>query len=173
MQYVRYLAFLTLISASYKPISGVSSALKALHPNLNPEIAYKVTESVEKASIRYDVDPYLLIAIAFQESSFRHNLEEGPAGERGICQVRKIWAFNPHFVKEFGTLEEEDFDSIENSFLFAAWILNNAQQTYISQKDLPTWTYYNAQAKKARQRYFFKISKHLMKLGKTLQSVID
>jgi hypothetical protein len=167
MKRIIFLIILLMSSAALSvDLKDTVKAVGVLSPRLSKERAIQYSLGAVVAGNHYQVDPMLLIAIAFQESSLREKLPEGPAGERGICQVLKSWATNNKFRKEFGVVRDSDFDVASNNFKFAAWILHQNNHQYASRTELPAWTFYNAQARAARARYYAKVSYHLARVNR-------
>ena len=90
-------------------VAGITEAVTFLihrdpHPlRNNPARIAEISIALCDAGSRYDVDPYLLTAMAWRESTFRPNvlnLEKlGKAGEKGLLQVgREAAASCPHFM---------------------------------------------------------------------------
>lgn len=146
------------ISTTPEELAEAASALK---PSLSKEKALAIALGARQAAKRYGVDPFVLLSIAFQESTFRTNLPKGPAGELGMCQVLFSWSTNRAFRKEFGRRTEADFNVPSNSFLYAAWILDTVRTERGINGALPSWTYYNGYSLKARRIYFGRILRHL------------
>jgi hypothetical protein len=157
------------VAVALPPVADLMQAALILKPRMNASKATSLAIGARAAAKRYNVDPYLLLSIAFQESSFREGLPKGPAGELGVCQVIYSWASNPSFVKEFGHRTEQDFRSVSNSFKYAAWILHTVRKERKASPELPVWTFYNGYAVHARARYFKKVSVHLVAINGGLQ----
>ena len=150
-------------------VNHIVRAVSSLSPRISVQKAtyYAISAVLAAQSVHspdFYLDPVLLIAIAFQESSLRETLPEGPAGELGICQVRKSWRHNPAFIARFGEVSEASFNSASSSFQYAAWIMKENAKLYKKVGDLPTWTYYNSHSKNARTVYYIKVSLHLLVL---------
>jgi hypothetical protein len=68
-------------------LESVIAAILLVHPNPTPSIAkYYATVIVEHA-VPADIDPYLLVALAFRESNFNPKAESG-VGDYGLLQIR-------------------------------------------------------------------------------------
>lgn len=142
-------------------VEQVVSAITRLQPALDSVRQLGYALAITEAATKYGIDPFLLVAIAHQESSFRESLPEGSAGERGICQLLKGWAENPLFQQEFGTVMETDFDVPANSFMYAAWLLSTLRKERKGKGDLlPFWTFYNARNRDRRLEYYAAVSRH-------------
>jgi soluble lytic murein transglycosylase-like protein len=126
-------------------------------------VAYGI--AVHKASKRFDIHPALLISIAQQESGFRADLPEGPAGEIGICQILKSWLSHPELKKEFGQLTIKDLKKPVVSFQIAAWILKDLERR-VDNGPLPFWSYYNSPNYKHRLKYYQRVGKKMLALKK-------
>ncbi len=92
-------------------VSGITKAVTFLiqrDPHQlqnNPARIAEISVALCDAGSRYDVDPYLLTAMAWRESTFRPivlSLKKlGPAGEKGLLQVgREAAATCPHFMTD-------------------------------------------------------------------------
>lgn len=141
-------------------VAKIGKAIHQLHPNLAEHKYLQYAVGIYRASVRYALDPNLLVAIAHQETSFRENLPEGKAGELGICQIRKIWIDNPKFRKEFPAAQKGDLLNPEKSFLFAAWILSDLRKS-VKNHTIPYWSYYNAVSFGPRLRYYIAVNRYL------------
>lgn len=92
-------------------LAGITKAVTFLihrdpHPlQNNPARIAEISIALCDAGSRYDVDPYLLTAMAWRESTFRPNVlsldKIGKAGEKGLLQVgREAAATCPHFMTD-------------------------------------------------------------------------
>ena len=90
-------------------VAGITEAVTFLihrdpHPlQNNPERIAEISIALCDAGSQYDVDPYLLTAMAWRESTFRPDVLDlktlGKAGEKGLLQVgREAAASCPHFM---------------------------------------------------------------------------
>lgn len=83
----------------------------------------------EEIGIRYNINPYLLAAIAKTESNFNANaIRNNKNGSRdiGVMQINSLWL--PELSK-YGIREEHLFDPCVN-IAVGAWILWQRQVTY-------------------------------------------
>lgn len=160
------LAFMLCVPAfgSYS-LSFIEGNIRRLNPYMHPEKVASFAAYIRDASDRYEIDPSVLVAISFQESSFRENLPEGPAGELGVCQIQKYWVYDPRFVREFGRVTFRKLSSTRFNYLVAAWILDQARNQYGDDAVTPFWTYYNSAILKYRLAYFKRVVRHLSKLS--------
>ncbi len=146
---------------------SLSEAIQFIQPGLSEAQARRYAKSIYRAARAYEIDPLLLIAIARQETSFRQDMPEGRAGERGICQILKSWRNKKLFRREFGQVSLNDLDNPYKSFLYAAWILSDLKKSSkrASVKgSLPYWSYYNARNFESRLKYFVSVNRHLVSL---------
>ena len=163
-----------LSSNEMKFVLRIAKAINAVHPRLSEKKYMEYALGIYRASVRYQVEPVLLIAIANQETNFREKLPEGLAGERGICQIRKMWLNNPYFIKEFNVQTTTDLENPSKSFLFAAWILSNLKKD-AKKGTIPYWSYYNSVKFENRLRYYLGVSRYLgqIKAKKTTLALGD
>ena len=138
----------------------IARAISVVRPNLDDGKYLSYALGIYRASLKYNVEPSVLIAITQQETGFREDLPEGKAGELGICQVLKGWLKNPRFKSEFKTAKVKDFHRPGKSFLFAAWILADLKNR-ITKGSLPYWSYYNATRFHNRFKYFLSVNKYV------------
>lgn len=150
--------------AAFPTASELTSAVLKLAPRLAYDRAFNLAVGARTAGHRYHIDPYLLIAISFQESSFRTDLPMGPAGELGICQVLFGWSARPAFIREFGKVTEQDFRDPAKSLKFAAWLLATVRKERGLSGALPSWTFFNSFHPSARARYYDKVKRHISSL---------
>lgn len=143
----------------------IAKAIAVVQPFLDNSKYIEYALGIRRASLKYGVEPQVLIAITQQESGFRENLREGRAGEIGISQIIKSWLENPRFRLEFGTVTKADLKKPAKSFLYAAWILRNLKEE-VNSRTLPYWSYYNSQRFESRLKYFLRVNKHIAMLRK-------
>ena len=96
-------------------VLSIAKRIRTVSPNLDNAKYVSYAIAIHRASVKYDLDANLLIAIAQQESSFREDLPEGKAGEIGLCQVLKRWVNNSKFKKEFGKWNIKDLQKPSNN----------------------------------------------------------
>lgn len=144
-------------------IMSIARRIHALNPRLDDTKYMEYATGIFKASRKYAIDENILIAIAQRETEFREGLPEGAAGEIGICQIRKMWLKNKHFMKEFKVQTIADLEKPSKNFLFAAWILRDLKNT-VSKGSLPYWSFYNAQKFEPRFRYFLGVNRNIATL---------
>lgn len=148
----------------------VAHGISVVQPNLSDAEYVSLAIGIHRAAKRYGIHPSVLISITQQESGFRANLPEGPAGEIGICQILKSWLSNPKLVKHFGRMTIADLKKPATSFKVAAWILADLKDSSLS-GPLPFWSYYNSREFKNRFKYFLKVTRNLSSLRKLAPSV--
>jgi hypothetical protein len=143
--------------AEMQEVLKIARGVAAVQPFLpNAKyVAYAI--AIHKASQRFNIHPALLISIAQQESGFRADLPEGPAGEIGICQILKSWLNHTGLKREFGKLSIRDLKKPSISFQIAAWILKDLEQR-VDTGSLPFWSFYNSPNFKHRLTYFQRVS---------------
>lgn len=144
-------------------ILKIGKSIHALNPRLDESKYMEYAVSIFKASKKYEIEPGILMAIAQQETGYRENLPEGAAGERGICQIRRMWLKNPKFIKEFKVQTIEDLEKPVKNFLFAAWILKDLKRT-VAKGSLPFWSYYNSVRFENRFKYFLAVNRNIATL---------
>lgn len=144
-------------------ILTIGRAIHALAPSLDETKYMEYSVGIFKASRKYRIDPTVMVAIAMQETGFREDLPEGKAGERGICQIRKMWLKNPKFIKEFRTQTIDDLDKPSKNFMFSAWILRDLKNS-VSKGSLPFWSYYNSVRFENRFKYFLAVNRNIATL---------
>jgi hypothetical protein len=148
----------------------IAHGISVVQPNLSDAEYVSFAMAIHRASKRYGVHPSVLISITQQESGFRANLPEGPAGELGICQIIKSWLKNPNFIAHFGVLTPSDLKKPATSFRVAAWILADLKETALA-GPLPFWSFYNSREFKNRFKYFLKVTRNLSTLRKHAPTV--
>jgi hypothetical protein len=148
----------------------IAYAISTLQPGLEEPKYVEYAMGIYRASKKYNIRPALLIAIAYQESSFRESIPEGSAGEIGITQVLKRWLNNPRFKSEFKTASKKSMKKPALSFSYSAWIIKELRREKPS-GTLPYWSYYNARKFTNRISYFIQINKHLAKLKRNLYQI--
>ena len=148
----------------------IAHAIAAVQPRL-PEPKYiEYAMGIYRAAKKYGVRPSLLIAITYQETSFREKLPEGRAGELGITQILKRWLNNPKFRAEFKNADHRTMRKPSKSFLYSAWILAELKQT-VQPDALPYWSYYNAVSFEPRLRYYSRVNRHLEKIKRNQSKI--
>ena len=141
-------------------VTRIARAISIVQPYL-PENKYvEFSVGIRRASKRYGIEPSILISIVQQETSFREDLPEGPAGELGICQILRDWLDNTKFRNEFPGAKEADFSKPAQSFLFAAWILRELRRQ-TNTHTLPYWSYYNATTFENRLKYYVQVNRYV------------
>ena len=156
---------LNLTHQEMRDVVKLARAISVVQPHLDDGRYITYALGIYRASMRYNVEPSVLIAITQQETGFRENLPEGRAGELGICQVLKSWLKNPRFRAEFRKATEKDFRNPAKSFAFAAWILSDLK-TRINKGSLPYWSFYNANQFHNRFKYFLAVNRYVAALKK-------
>jgi len=141
----------------------IARAINLVNPYLEDSKYVEYAMGIHQASLKYSIEPTILIAIAQQETNFRDNLPEGKAGEIGICQIRKMWLKNPKFISEFKHQTIKDLSRSSKNFLFAAWILKDLRINN-TKGSLPFWSYYNAVRFENRFKYFLAVNKNIATL---------
>lgn len=145
-------------------MSVIQTNILRLAPTMKESRAHEFASYIFDASTKYQIDPAVLVAISFQESSFRENLPEGAAGEVGVCQVLKSWIADARFKREFGRLTIAKLAATRFNYIAAAWILAQVRDQY-GDDVAPFWSYYNSATLRHRVAYFKRVAKHLAKLS--------
>lgn len=148
----------------------IAHGISVVQPNLSDAEYVSYAIGIHRAAKRYGVHPSVLISITQQESGFRANLPEGPAGELGICQIIKSWLKNPNFVAHFGVMSPAELKKPSTSFRVAAWILADLKDSALA-GPLPFWSFYNSRTFKNRFKYFLKVTRNLSVLRKLAPTV--
>jgi len=156
---------LGLTHQEMRDVVKIARAISVVQPRLEDAKYITYGLGIYRASLRYNVEPSVLIAITQQETGFRENLPEGRAGELGICQVLKSWLKNPRFRKEFKNATEKDFMTAAKSFMFSAWILSDLKAR-TTKGSLPYWSFYNANQFHNRFKYFLAVNRYVAALKK-------
>ena len=160
-----------------REVMRIAKAISVVQPFLEEGKYLEYAYGIHKAALRYDIEPEVLISITQQETGFREDLPEGKAGERGICQIRKMWIKQPKFRAEFRKATIRDLHRPSKAFLFAAWILKGLKDNAISAKQtLPYWSFYNSVRFENRFKYFLAVNKNVSMLKKFesyINNVID
>lgn len=152
-----------------RSLKNIQKAIKGVKPSLDEARVERYAKAIQKSALKFEIDPLTLVVIAHQESSFRENLPEGPAGELGMLQIRKNWIENPKLRKHFKNLRMSDLKSPEKAFEIAAWILSDLKRARGKGK-LPFWTYYNAKKLKNRLQYYVRVKRHLATIENRIRS---
>ena len=147
-----------LTQEQFPEVTKVAQAIAVLHPHLGQSKKFQYALGIVKASLKYAIDPFVIVAITHQETTFRENLPEGKAGEIGICQIQKYWLTNARFRSEFKKATVRDLKNPSRSFMFAAWILNNLKER---EDSLPYWSFYNSMTYKHRLKYFHRVKRNI------------
>lgn len=147
----------------------IAKAIAVVQPYLDNSKYIEYALGIRRASLKYGVEPQVLIAITQQESGFREKLPEGAAGEIGISQILKSWLDNARFKMEFGVVTTADLKKPAKSFLYSAWILRNLKAE-VTSRTLPYWSFYNSQKFESRLKYFLRVNKHIAVLRKRFPS---
>lgn len=148
--------------------SEVARAIWWVKPRLSQQRVERYAKAITFASQKYSIDPLTLVAIAYQESSFREDLPTGKAGEIGLLQIRKIWLKNKKFRKVFKNATVADLKNPDRAFVFAAWILHELKKSRFKEK-LPYWTYYNSKKFRHRFTYYMRVKRHLSSIASKKQ----
>lgn len=156
---------LDLSQQAMKDVVKIARAINVVQPRLDDGKYLEYALGIYRASMKYNIEPSVLIAITQQETGFREGLPEGAAGEQGICQILKSWLNNPKFKAEFKTATLKDFKKTSKSFMFAAWILLDLKKR-ITSGSLPYWSFYNANKFHNRFKYFLYVNKYVAMLKK-------
>lgn len=149
----------------------VARAIKAVQPYLGETKLMEYGLGIYRASLKYEIDVAVLIAIHQQETAFRENLPEGRAGEHGISQIRKMWLKQAAFKKHFHNPTLKDLHNPAKSFMMAAWILRDLKDRCSKGKSLPYWSYYNAVRFENRFKYYVAVNRNLSILHKYQQNL--
>ena len=148
----------------------IAHGISVVQPNLADAEYVSYAIGIHRAAKRYGIHPSVLISITQQESGFRANLPEGPAGETGICQIIKSWLKNPRFIAHFGNMTQAELRKPATSFRVAAWILADLKDNALA-GPLPFWSFYNSREFKNRFKYFLKVTRNLSTLRKRAPTV--
>lgn len=146
-----------------KRVWKIAESIRVFRPKMSQVKALEFAMGILRATERYEIEPFVLVAITQQESAFRENLPEGPAGEIGICQVLKRWLKDEQFQAEFGKLTVADLQKPAMNFRAASWILKKLK----ARKELgalPYWSHYNSRKFENRFKYFLRVNKHVAAL---------
>lgn len=157
-----------ILAPSSEIFSEVAQAIWWVKPRLSQQKVERYAKAITFASLKYSIDPLTLVAIAYQESSFREDLPVGKAGEIGLLQIRKIWLKNKMFRKAFKNATVADLKNPDRAFVFAAWILHGLKKSRVSAK-LPYWTYYNSKKFRHRFTYYMRVKRHLSSIAQKKQ----
>lgn len=148
-----------------REVMDIAKRIHRLQPNLDEGKYLEYATGIYRASVQYDIETDILLAITKQETSFREDLPEGAAGELGICQIRKMWVNQPDFKQEFPSAKKKDLLRPAKSFMFAAWILRDLKNK-AKRSAIPYWSFYNARKFEPRLRYYTAVSRHLTELSR-------
>ena len=150
-------------AVSAPDLVAIKAAVRSVQPFLTGDKIDLYSAAIQQASLRYGIDPMVLIAITDQESDFREGHPEGKAGEIGLHQIRKTWLKNALFRAEFKKVTVKDLNNPSKSFFYAAWILKDLKKTHKASA-LPYWTKYNSPTLQFRQKYFALVNRKIIKI---------
>lgn len=63
-----------------------AASVEAAAPNLPPEKTFQYAETIAKESLKFNIDPQVVVAVIWHESNFR-NLPVNETEDRGLMQV--------------------------------------------------------------------------------------
>lgn len=144
----------------YSPAT-IRKYIETLHPKISAERAEELSIFYSGVTREKELDPKLLVAIAFQENSFRiqgiHN------NDIGHMQLNYYWQVVRRGKAPDLTIEKLDKDWQLNVSL-AVEYLEEIRSKYSNRPGDHWWAYYNAYGKTPRKEYEKRIEKHLKKL---------
>jgi soluble lytic murein transglycosylase-like protein len=129
----------------------VAARIRELQPRIEPKRAQKLAKAFVAAGLKNDLDPQLLVSIAYVESRFRPGLEAHwinrgqPTVDRGLMQVNQVWIEKWHLDPT--KLRDDDTYNV----FIAARILKNLKLHYTEERNW--FSRYNSSWPPARTKY--------------------
>lgn len=75
-------------------VLNTKQAIQKLQPMVSDERAERLAKSIDRVSLEHGIDPKLIVALIFRESSFHPDIENlrknGPNGEIGLMQLNPV-----------------------------------------------------------------------------------
>ncbi len=137
------------------------SHLKALKPRLSEFKSKILTDHFNRIGTQYSIDPAILAAIAFQESSFKFSVISG--NDIGLFQLNYYW----QIVKK-GRINEYSIEQLSEDWhlntKLAAEHLDDCKTNHPKDSLFPWWVCFHSRNYKYQKIYNSRISKHLKKL---------
>ncbi len=145
-----------------------------LNPKMDQKEAYKLSNIFSKMAKKYDLNPALLVSIAFQESSFKPNAIRKVSGFLYDVEEKKyvktkigsdfcMMQIHTSNIRKMELSVEKLLDDPKYCIETGAKILSRYKKEF-SKTEVNWWTNYNAKTKLKQQIYFNKVSRHLNKL---------
>ncbi len=142
----------------------VESMISKLKPNLNTERTHSIAMAIVNASLKYNIDPRVIIAIIDTESDFRKGMISY-TGDLSLVQINPgIWN------KEFKRMNREllDTDKLQKNENYAiekmGEILNILKVRYAG-ADSKWFARYHSKTKKFKNIYHSKVESRLITLA--------
>ncbi len=186
LRYFNYLAIFGITFSVFNVVASVNKrdclyktnticqAIIKLSPDYDKKKAYKLSNHISKVSKKFDLNPLLIVSIAFQESSFRLNTIRKAKGlffNNVSKKFEKKWVGEDFCMMQINYKNIIDMKLDTNKLLTdiryclntGAKILSKYKKKY-SKKDKFWWTRYNAKSPEKREEYLDKINQHLTAL---------
>jgi soluble lytic murein transglycosylase-like protein len=151
--------------------------ISKLNPKMDLKEAYKLSNLFSKISKKYKISADLLISIAFQESSFKHDAIRKVSGlvyDNSTNKYKKVRVGSDFCMMQIHISNIAKMDLKVDKLLkdpkycieTGAKILSQYKNKY-SKKEKRWWTHYNAKTKSKQNIYFDKVARHLKKINNT------
>lgn len=98
----------------------IQNKITKLRPTMDKETASEIATAVADVSIQNDIDPNLLLAIAWTESNLNPDAR-GQAGEYGLFQIMPTWANELSFVDHPEQLQEIDLNVRAGGYIYTTY----------------------------------------------------
>lgn len=137
-------------------------------PDVDKQIAKKLTIYVNKYARKYDADPYRAIAIAMQESGYRNisTLKRGSSFDVGMFQI------NIRTIKEYGFDKNKIMNDLEYSVESYFKVVSNKKKMCKSLKK-DAWVCYHSKNKYLRQKYKNMVNRYYPKKGSNEKKIAN
>jgi hypothetical protein len=153
----------------------ICKSINKLNPKMDLKEAYKLSNLFAKMARKYKLPPKLLVSIAFQESSFKHDAIRKVSGfvfdtdsnEYKKVKVGSDFCMMQIHISNINKMElsvEKLLNSPKYCIEAGAKVLSRYKGLY-SKTQKNWWTHYNAKSKAKQNIYFNKVSRHLKKIS--------
>ena len=152
---------LCLASTNYAP-EDILKRMSELAPKLEVKKAMLWSKTIYEECRKYNLDPYIMLAIIRQESNFNEKAVSHK-NALGLTQILfSWWKNNKKFQEAFPGIVRSDLFNGVISIKISAWILNDIYQT---RKDeiivLPPWVHYYDDDLTHQVDYWQKVSRFI------------
>lgn len=148
-----------------------------LNPKMDLKKAYKLSNLFSKIAKQYQLPSNLLVSIAFQESTFKHNAIRKVSGfvfDKDSNEYKKVsvgsdfcmMQIHISNIKKMNLSVDKLLKNPKYCIEAGAKVLSRYKKLY-KESDKNWWTHYNAKSKAKQEIYFNKVSRHLNKINKS------